>query len=294
MRILITGASGLVGSSLYIYLKKKGLDVQVFDRFQFSWTKHEKNIKFLSEFDCIIHAAANTNVEACELDLDVCYRDNTLLTERLVFFASQAGCRFVYISSTGIYGSEKLNDPYTEYDSVNPTTHHHRAKLLGERAVMQYSPNALILRAGWIFGGVTENPKNFVARRIEEALNSQNEKIQSNVQQRGVPTFVDDFVVKLYELIQNNEVGIFNLVNQGTASRFEYVSKIIEFSGVNTEVQPASASNFNRKAKVSDNEMAITLRLQQLGYEALPHWEESLKKYIRSDLGNWLIEKNKQ
>lgn len=294
MKILITGASGLLGSALFEYLTNQGETVARFNRSTFLWQDHNANVERLKEYDCVIHAAANTNVEACELDPTSCYKDNTLLTERLAFAASKTNCKFVYVSSTGIYGTEKATDPYTEYNSVNPTTHHHRAKWLGEQAVNQFINNALILRTGWIFGGKPENPKNFVVRRIEEASISESKQIQSNSQQRGVPTFVSDFAVNLYGLLNSDEVGTFNLVNQGCASRFEYVSKIIEFAGFDVKVLPTTAGAFNRKAQVSDNETAITLKLQQLGYQALPNWQDSLKQYIQTDLNDWLYEKGKK
>ena len=68
-----------------------------------------RNVKSFDTFDCIVHAGANTDVEACESDWEKCYRDNTLLTEILAIEASQAKCKFVYISSTGIYGNEKYD-----------------------------------------------------------------------------------------------------------------------------------------------------------------------------------------
>ena len=291
MKILITGAHGLLGSALFDYLTFQGETVERFNRSTFSWQNHKTNIEQLTRFDCVIHAAANTNVEVCELDPTSCYKDNTLLTERLAFAASQASCKLIYVSSTGIYGTEKVTDPYTEYDSVNPTTHHHRAKWLGEQVVNQYINNALIIRTGWVFGGKPDNPKNFVTRRIEEALNSESKQMQSNSQQKGVPTFVFDLAVKVYELLKNKEVGTFNLVNQGCASRFEYVSKIIEYAGLDVKVLPTTAATFNRKAQVSDNETAVTLKLQQLGYQALPNWQDSLKQYIQTDLKGWLRDK---
>lgn len=291
MKILITGSNGLLGSTLFDYLTLKGEFVERFNRNNFSWDSHKLNIDQFITFDCIIHAAANTNVEACELDPQSCYKDNALLTERLAYAANEAKCKFIYISSTGIYGKSKKSEPYNEYDAVNPTTHHHKSKWLGEQAVNKYIKNALILRSGWIFGGNPDNPKNFVARRIEEALNSSSKQIQSNSQQIGVPTFVEDFAVKLYELLKNNEVGTFNIVNQGGSSRFEYVKKIIEVAALDVEVHPTNAGIFNRKAKVSNNESAIMLKIEQLGYDKLPFWQESLEKYINYNLSNWLEEK---
>jgi dTDP-4-dehydrorhamnose reductase len=292
MNILVTGSSGLLGSTICSYFAQQGEQVKTFDRNAFSWTSHDENIKNLRGIDCIIHAAANTDAEACELDPAKCYKDNTLFTERLSFAAGILDCKFVYVSSTGIYGTEKSFNPYTEYDNIRPTTHHHQSKWLGEIAVNKYVKNSLIVRTGWIFGGHINNPKNFVARRIEEALNTKNNQIYSNIEQRGVPTFVRDFSSRLYELIKNGEVGTFNLVNSGNASRFEYVSKIIEFANLDVEVLPISATAFDRVAKVSNNETAIPLKMFQIGYEPLPDWTESLELYIRSDLKNWITKKS--
>ncbi len=288
MKILITGSSGLLGSTLYDYFTNQGEIVERFNRATFSWENHSDNIEKLVNFDCIVHTAAKTNVEACELDPASCYKDNALFTERLAFAASHTNCKFVYISSTGIYGSGKMKDPYTEADVVNPTTHHHRSKQIAELAVNHYLKNALILRTGWIFGGKPDNPKNFVARRIEEALASKTKQIFSNIQQIGVPTCATDFAVKLHEMLGKNEAGTFNVINQGCASRYDYVMEIIKIAGLNVKVLPMPSTLFNRVAQVSQNEFAISIKLQQLGYENLPDWQTSLEKYIRVQLNNWL------
>ena len=122
MKILITGSSGLLGSYLFEFLKMNGESVKRFNRNKLSYRNNQTNIDQLIGFDCIIHAAANTNVEACEIDPISCYKDNTLLTERLAYAAGKAKCKFIYISSTGIYGTGKKSEPFTEYDEVKPTT----------------------------------------------------------------------------------------------------------------------------------------------------------------------------
>ena len=292
--MLITGANGLLGSELCSHFELKGEQISKFHRAKLSWIDHRVNINQLIPFDCIVHSAANTDVEACELDHDNCYKDNALFTERLAFAASQANCKFIYISSTGIYGTAKKDVPYTEYDQVNPTTCHHHAKWLGEQFVNQYSRNPLIVRAGWLYGGRPDSPKNFVVRRLDEALNSSTGEIHSNVQQRGVPTSIADFAKKLYELIINGEYGTFNIVNQGYASRFHYVSKIVEFANLNVRVSPTYGRSFNRRAKVSDNEAAVALKLAQLGYDILPNWESSLARYVQVDLNDWLLQRCKK
>jgi len=68
------------------------------------------------------------------------------------------------------------------------------------------------------------------------------------------------------------------------------VKKIIELAGMDVNVKPIAADAFKRKANVSNNETAITLKLNQLGYASLPNWDESLEKYINTHLKSWLEE----
>jgi dTDP-4-dehydrorhamnose reductase len=285
MNIALTGSHGLFGQSVLKLAQDKHHTIVPIEREIIDFKNPQALKKLLNECDVLIHAAANTNVEQCEIDSDDCYRDNTLLTEYLSHIAYECDVKIVYISSTGIYGNYQ-DSAYSEYDDVKPTTHHHRAKRLGEQGVLRY-PNSLVLRTGWLFGGDPENRKNFVARRIEEALKADG-FIESNNEQLGCPSYVDVVVRRTLEFISDDRSGIYNCINEGTASRFEYVSKIVELANFDVEVRPSSATAFNRKAKVSHNETAINLKSLQCGYESMPHWEESLGVYITKELSEWI------
>ena len=97
MKVVLTGSSGLLGSALKAHFLSNGIQVKCFDRNNFHTQTLNKHVEFLKSFDCLIHAAANTNVEECEQNPLQCYKDNTYLTERLAIAASKANCKFVYI-----------------------------------------------------------------------------------------------------------------------------------------------------------------------------------------------------
>ena len=234
-------------------------------------------IPLMADYDVFIHAAANTNVEQCEKDPMACYRDNTFLTEVVASVAANADVKMVYISSTGVYGAGK-DSPYHEYDETVPLTHHHKSKLLGE-AFVGKCRSSLIIRTGWLFGGSAENPKNFVAARLREAALSCG-PISSNSEQRGNPTYVRDLAGRVLSLICDAQSGVFNCVNEGVASRFDYVSAILSCAGSVTAVEPTRAGSFNRLAKVSNNESAINMKMDYAGYDHMPEWRESLSRYI--------------
>lgn len=284
MNICLTGATGLLGSKLSKYIIQKEKNLIPISRDQIIWNNLGKNVDQFIEYepDVLIHTAANTNVELCETDLNACYKDNLLLTEILVNVARILGIKFVFISSTGIYGNHK-NEPYTEYDKVAPTTHHHMSKWLAEGAIKSQISNHLIIRTGWLFGGKPDNKKNFVARRIEEACLSEG-RMQSDNTQIGNPTSVNDLSEQIIDLVFKDWAGTFNCVNSGTASRYEYVTEILRIADIDVNVEPVDATVFARKANVSPNESALNYKLDILGNNLMPSWIPSLKSYIHDEL----------
>lgn len=277
MKVLVTGARGLLGSELVKLLRIDGIEVVCFDREGFLRASCEDQIHALNGFDYVIHAAANTNVEECEREPDVCYRDNCFLSERLFLSSMKNNAKFVFVSSTGVYGRWK-NSPYHEYDKTAPTTVHHESKLITENLVSK-SLDSLIIRTGWLFGGERGNNKNFVINRINEISNCPG-VISANISQVGSPTYVVDCAQVLIELIKKECTGIFNVVNGGRASRFDYVKEIVRLSGSLAKVLPVEQQYFNRLAKVSENESAFSLRMNFVGCKDLRPWTSALKEYM--------------
>jgi dTDP-4-dehydrorhamnose reductase len=283
MRFLVSGASGVLGSAITDVVMRQGFEVRAFDR-KLVWQYQSSQLALLLHgYDCFIHVAANTNVEQCESEPILCYRDNFLLTELLARAAETAAVKFVFISSTGVYGCGST-EPYREFDMVVPTTHHHRSKHLAEQSVLSVNSCNLVVRTGWLFGGHSTNPKNFVARRMEEAIraNIGGATIKSNSEQWGCPSYVNDVAVRTLLLIEKEMSGVFNCVNSGRASRFEYVSAILKLARIPVTVEPISADSFSRKAKVSSNEMAENWKAEQLGLSPMPYWYERLAEYVPS------------
>lgn len=283
MRIAITGSSGLLGSSFTSFFKKKNIDFFTVNREDFNVKKPINKIAqyFQSKnTSIIIHCAANTDVEFCEKNEEKCFSDNYNLTEILTKVSKKLNLKLVFISSTGVYGNYQ-SIPYKENDIAQPTTTYHKSKLSAETMIQKTIDNYLIIRTGWLFGGNTNSTKNFVINRFVEAENS-NGKIFSNLDQMGNPTYTNDLVRTIYTLINRNISGLFNCVNKGNASRFEYVAEIINLFGLSVKVKGVKKSDFNRKADVSDNEMAVNTRLSEISLDQMPEWRLSLKEYIKS------------
>lgn len=278
-KVLITGSNGMLGSSLLNLLSCK--TVVGYDSKSLNITNSKQCIEILKKEkpDIIIHTAAYTNVEDCEINHDKAYLVNTIGTQNLVDYCIKKEVLFIYISSTGIYGSEKLMVPYNEFDEVFPTTIHHKSKLEAEKIVQNHLSKYLILRTGWLFGGDIKHTKNFVYKRYLEA--KEKKVIYSDDSQIGNPTYIKDFVEQIIYLIDTNKYGIFNCVNEASnISRYEYVKKIIENFKLDCKVEVASNDMFKRIAPVSKNESAMNYKLELQKCNIMSNWEKSLVEYI--------------
>jgi dTDP-4-dehydrorhamnose reductase len=277
--LLITGAKGMLGSALQLSLQGD-YNIIAASHSELNIESFSNTKSYLSNIkpDIIIHSAAYTNVEEAELKPNECYKVNYSGTLNLLNSINSSKTKFVYISSTGCYGNYK-NNPYSEFDDLNPTTVYHNSKVAGENLVKELSENYLILRTGWLFGGSIEHKKNFVYNRYKEANNRS--EITSDPFQIGNPTYTGDVSVQIKKLLANDIKGVFNVVSEGYCSRYEYVKTLVDLFGLSCNVI-AAQKPFDRLAKVSHNESALNFNLEQLGLNNMSYWKESLEKYILS------------
>jgi dTDP-4-dehydrorhamnose reductase len=224
----------------------------------------------------VINCAAHTNVEAAEVDVSVDYRANALIPQALAKACLSWNATLVHFSSTGCYGDWK-DTPFVETDECRPLTQHHRSKAAGESLILDSGCRSLIIRTGWLYGGAAGQPKNFVWKRLVEAASAA--EVMSDTTQRGCPTYVADVVRQILCMLEYGLEGTFNVVAHGVASRFDYVSAIVKFSGLPCGVLPGPA--FQRLAPVSPNEAANNERLQFFGLDMMTDWRTSLRTYVR-------------
>ena len=274
--IILTGASGLLGSTFacglggpLVCLGRDSLDPAI----------PGEVIRQVAALrpSLVINCAADTDVEGAEVAPERAFAVNATLAEALARGAAESGAPLVHFSSTGCYGEAKVQ-PYTETDPLRPTTVHHRSKAEGEVRVLAAYRRALVLRLGWVFGGVPGQRRNFVWARLMEAKGKM--EIGSNPVQMGCPTGAADVVAQTLALLATDSVGVFNVVGTGApASRFDYVSAILAASDSTTRIVPVK---FTRHAPVAANESAVNARLDALGLAIMPFWRDSLAAYVRS------------
>ena len=283
MKILITGAGGMLGSDWVDYLRTKGGNVIGMNKQELDITDLE-NMRLTFQRikpDLVIHTAAHTNVNEGEIFKDVSYKINFIGSWNVALLCQEYNIKLVFISSCGIFDGKKL-DPYNEFDEPNPLTHHHKSKLSAEKIVSKLVNKLFIFRPGWLFGGDFSHKKNFVANRYKEALNQP--FINSNHGQKGSPTYTKDFIKKADEIIEQEAYGLYHISNVCCSTRFEYVQKCISEFGLSTKVVGVDSKDFKRSAKVSNSEALDNYVLKLRGFKEMRSWQDALKEYIQDRL----------
>lgn len=287
MRILVTGAAGMLGSTLCPILKEKGHEVYATDvdrsdeGIEYLDVRNHKQVKETIEKikpDIIMHLAAETDVDKCELEPDHAYLSNTIGTQNVALICQKHDIEVVYISTIGVFDGDKP-EPYTEFDEPNPINVYGRSKLEGEKIVQNLLKRYYIVRAGWMVGGGPGKDKKFVAKIIK--LLDKTGELKVVTDKIGSPTYTVDFSRCLADLIETGYYGLYHCTNEGYASRFEVARKTVEFLGrSDITIKPVSSAYFPLPAPRARSEMSKNYKLELLGMDRMRHWEEALKEYV--------------
>ncbi|MBU1699913.1 MAG: dTDP-4-dehydrorhamnose reductase [Candidatus Eisenbacteria bacterium] len=282
-RVLVTGARGMLGGDLCPIWRSFGYEVLETDIEDLDVRNQEKVRSVFETFqpDILLHLAAETDVDGCELRPDETYQTNTLGTRYLAMACRDSQARMVYISTASVFSGKKPT-PYTEFDIPDPLSAYSGSKLAGEKIVQNLVVDHYICRAGWMFGGGAAD-KKFVAKIMELARSRPELKVVND--KFGTPTYTKDFAAALHTVIQRAVPGIYHLANEGTASRFEIAQAILKIGNITTcKLIPVSSAHFPLAAARPRMEAIENLMLKLLGLPSQPYWREALERYIHERL----------
>jgi dTDP-4-dehydrorhamnose reductase len=283
VRFLVTGSGGMLGSDACSVIRARGHEAIAAGRAMFDVTDSSAVHAAIARLrpDVVFHAAAHVDADEGERSPDLPYRVNTIGTTNVAVACAREQVRLAYVSSCGVFDGTKTT-PYTELDAPNPLTQHHRSKWFGERVVTSLIAEHVILRPGWLFGGSAAHKKNFVARRFDEAAGK--ESIVSAADRFGSPTYTMDFAAAALNIIEGGHFGTFHVVNEGQASRFEYVSECIAALGLTTKVNSVSSESFPRSAPAPRSEALESFMMKEHELQPLRPWRDALHEYTKTRL----------
>jgi dTDP-4-dehydrorhamnose reductase len=281
MKILVTGAKGMLGTDLCRVFQENGHEVVATDIQELNVRDFGSVMNMVETVkpETILHLAALTDVDGCERDPDAAYCTNTLGTQNIALACRKNDISLVYISTLCVFNGEKCN-AYTEFDTPDPRNWYSRSKYQGELFIEKFLSRYYIVRAGWMFGGGKKD-KKFVARIIELAQKQATLKIVND--KFGSPTYTVDISRGIAHLIETGLYGLYHLVNTGKpASRYEVAEKILEYAGVSScQLIPVSSAEFPQPATRPRMESGRNYQLELRGLSWMRPWEDALAEYIQ-------------
>ena len=281
MRILITGARGLVGSALAEHCSAGGDTVLGYAHQALDITDGAavETVVVNDRPDAIINCAAWTDVDGCESDSEKARQANALGPENLARAALKVDAAFVTISTDYVFDGEKEGF-YTQRDQPRPISTYGRSKLEGERRAQEANARTIVVRSGYIFG---QAGKNFLSTVVSRARRG--DKVTAISDYWGTPTFGGDLAIRLRELAALDLPGVYHVVNSGEGASFEtFTREAFKLAGLNSDaLGVVSGDSLNRPAPRPRNSRLKCLLSQAIGLPPLPHWQDALSRFLATD-----------
>ena len=281
MKLLITGAGGMLGKALAPCLAQRGHKTEALAREDLDVTNFaqvQETIKSVAP-DLVLHCAAYTKVDQAEAEAGLAYLINGFGSENLAVAACDQNVPVLYVSSDYVFDGEN-NKPYTTWDQTGPISVYGKSKLAGEVAIQRHLKQFYILRTSWLYG---PHGKNFFD--TIHGMAEQGKPLRVVSDQFGTPTCTLSLSEIIADLIETERWGIYHATDAGVTNWFDFAREIVKDvknpQGMPTEVAPIGTQDMPRPAtRPKYSVLDKTTLIQTIGRE-LPSWQESLDRYLK-------------
>lgn len=289
MRVLMTGANGMLGRDLCPMLEEAGHtvirtdvgnqarpDSPEWETLDITSLPAARHSLLSNQPDVVLHAAACTDVDGCERDPDRAFRINALGTWNMAAICGAHHITLVYLSTDFVFDGEKKT-PYTEFDTPRPLSHYGASKLAGEKFVAQLCRQHFIVRTAWLFG--VHGGRSFPDKILQLAQTHRERFVVTD--QVGSPTHTRDLSRALIELLPSPLYGTYHIANAGQCSWYELAKKTLELAGVTTmEVKPIPSSQYSSPTRRPAYSVLRRYALELQGRDNLRPWQQALAEFI--------------
>ena len=286
--IIVTGASGMLGTELVRLLRERGGQVLEADavisrdgQVRLDITDSDAVAQLISRFRprVVYNCAAFTDVDGAERKEELALKINGQGTGNLAKACRDNGAFFVHVSTDYVFDGN-ARQPYMPDSPTGPQTAYGRSKLAGEQQIQGIGGKWLIVRTSWLFG---REGKNFVDSIV--GLAKKNTILKVVDDQKGCPTYAPDLAHCLVDLAGKGLEGIYHFCNGPSCSWYEMAQEAIQIAGIKCEVQPCVSSEYPRPAKrPSYSVLDCEKTYQELDWK-VPGWQEAVRKHISQTEG---------
>ena len=285
MKVLITGANGLLGQHLIKVLLDKNYQVIATSRGESrlpfhpsdNYSYHEMDVAnaletfsvmSLEKPDVVVHAAAMTNVDDCELRPQQCERINVQGTSQVLTDAETFSSHFIFISSDFVFDGEKGN--YSEEEDTKPISLYGFSKLQAESMVQTSTIPFAIVRTCLVYGNLLKGTRSNIISWVKESL-EQGKTIQVVSDQVRTPTYVEDLANGIALIIEKKATGIYHISGKDWLTPYDMAIKTAhKFQLDTSKIVQVDASTFKQPGRRPlKTGFVIEKARKELGYEPI-------------------------
>ena len=247
MKILVTGANGLLGQTLVRQLTERGYEVvatgrgvsrliiAAMERCSYQSIDITNGVQ-LQELiaaekpEVIVHAAAMTQVDYCEEHKQECYNLNVTATRFLIDATKEINARLIYVSTDFVF--DGTSGPYAEDAEPSPVNYYGSTKFAAEKAVMESGLEWAIARTILVYGFVPSTGRQNIISWVKQSL-EESKIIRVVIDQYRTPTFVEDLARGVLLMIEKKARGIYHLSGEQVMTPYEMAVETARFFGLN-------------------------------------------------------------
>jgi len=280
MKIVLIGANGQLGSDL-VRTVPSNVKLIPLTRNELNVTVKAQVENVITEIkpDIVLNTSAYIKVDLAEDEVEEAFRINTSGVKNLVDICQKTGAVLVHISTDYVFDGKKIKikEPYYEDDIPNPINIYGLSKYAGELIVKNCLEKYYIVRSSSLYGvaGASGKRGNFPYTILRKAKAGEKLRVVDDIYM--VPTHTLDLAEGIWRLIiEEHLYGIYHITHTGYCSWYEFAKKILEFAGMNAEVEPVKHTEFPTKAR-----RPLWSVLGTKKEIKLCPWEEGLERFIK-------------
>jgi dTDP-4-dehydrorhamnose reductase len=275
MRLLVTGAAGMLGHDVTAAAARAGHDVTPLSRRELDVRDAGavRETVATTRPDAVLNCAAWTDVDGAEASEETATAINGTGAGNVAAAAAAAGAFCVQLSTDYVFDGAAAS-PYVESSPTGPIGAYGRSKLAGERAVAAAAPGGhAIVRSSWLFG---EHGRNFVATMLR--LASERDALTVVDDQVGCPTFTRHLATALIEIAERRLAGIRHVAGAGECSWHDLAAAAFAATGAAVELRRGRTADLGRPAP---RPAYSVLRSERPDTPVLPPWQDGLNAYLQ-------------
>lgn len=264
MKILVTGANGLVGQHLIDLLLKtsnytivatgQGVQRTAFKDDRLTYMPHDicdgvavHGLMEQVQPDCIIHCAALTQADECELNEVKCWDVNVTATRFLIDAAKKCNAFFIFLSTDFVF--DGINGPYKEEDATNPLSYYGSSKMAAEKAVMESGLPHAVVRTCLVYGDTVSGTRSNIITWVKTNL-EQGKPIKVVSDQWRTPTYIEDLASGILLIVEKKATGIFHISGDEMLTPYEMAIATADYMQFDKSlIEKVDASIFTQPAK---------------------------------------------